>query len=188
MSELQRPSIPDYVHAAGVSLQHTPSTLKRPIMADPTDYTLAMQHLQAAIRKGQVQMTPCQLHPDIKMLADQAGGNLRLTYAKVEHGRVKAFAAASPSGWREGAMIFNLGYAVPEYYRGRGLAREIARKAIDDLVAGMKRNGHPSLWIEITMDVENVASQKVAAAVLGVEPESFVGEFGNSSFMYARRF
>jgi len=85
-------------------------------IANPMD---ALVSLQRDVRRG-MPTQPCDLSPGIRVILDQPNGVIRYTYARIEHGRVKAIALFVHHELIDGVPCFNLGYAVPEAYRGRG--------------------------------------------------------------------
>ena len=140
-------------------------------LPDPMDTLEAFQ--KCVVRAG-LPMQPCEIHPGIKVFSDSPKGIGRLTYARVEHGRTRALAVYVVTDPFEGLPCFNIGYAVPEFYRGQGLATDVLRKSIDELRAGLARNGISRFYIEAVVSIYNEASMRVAGKVLAVEPEGGV--------------
>ncbi|SPO53205.1 GCN5-related N-acetyltransferase (fragment) [Pseudomonas sp. JV551A1] len=89
-----------------------------------TDPLQALLSLQAEIRKG-MPTHPTEKYPSVRLVLDERNGRVRYTYARLEHGRVKAMAMFVSMDKIDGIGCFQVGYAVPEAYRGRGWAIEI---------------------------------------------------------------
>lgn len=87
----------------------------------------------------------------------------------------------------EGKPVFQIGYAVPQHLRKRGLAKDIANAAIAELQNGLARNGIKSFHVEAVAGQRNAASQKVAASVIGGEPREMIDEIsGEPAYAYMR--
>ena len=95
-----------------------------PLIADPMN---ALISLQQAVRNG-LETHAGEIHHRLSMLLDAPNGEPRYTYAKIEHGRVKAMAIFALHEPIDGIACFQVGYAVPETYRNRGWATEIVQQ------------------------------------------------------------
>lgn len=85
-------------------------------------------------------------------------------YSRLDGRVVSAYACFIPADRLEGAPCFQVGYAVPEAYRGQGRATDVVSAGIAELRNGF--TGQPPLWVEAVVGLDNPASQKVAAKVL----------------------
>ncbi len=154
-------------------------------MTDPMN---ALEQLQIALDKGVVQLTPCEIHKELGVIADQPNGTPRFTYALMKKGKVQGvslFALAEPI---EGLPCFNIGYAVIENVRGKGIASELVRKGIDKLRNGFKRNGIAEFYIEAVVSVTNEPSNRLASKLISDTPKSGSDCFsGEESFQYVRK-
>ena len=101
-----------------------------------TDPLQALVSLQAEIRKG-MPTHPTENYPPVRFVVDEKSGQARYTYARIEHGRVKAMAMFVSVDQIEGEGCFQVGYAVPKSYRGRGWAVEILQQGLDELSKGL---------------------------------------------------
>lgn len=152
-------------------------------MPDPM---VTLAEFQKAYRRG-IDSIPCELHPNIILHVDRPEGTPRLTYAKVEHGRVKALAVFVVTDPIDGEQCYHVGYAVPEAYRGRGWASEILQQGIDELRNGLRRNGVKRFYVEAIVSQDNLPSQHVAAKVISASPKSGTdGNTGEPTFEYTR--
>lgn len=152
-------------------------------IADPME---ALVSLQREVRRG-MPTNPTGQGSEVRVVLDQPNGVTRYTYARIEHGRVKAIALFVHHEPIEGIACFNIGYAVPEAYRQRGWAKQIVEAGIQELSAGLGRHGVTQFYVEAVVGKENIASQRVASAVFGNEPtEGMDSESGQPVFSYTR--
>lgn len=155
-----------------------------PEMADPMN---ALASLQVAIDKGIVQLQPCSIHSDLKVLADQPTGKLRLTYANISNGKVLAISLFAFTAPIDGVPCFNVGYAVVESMRNKGLAADILAKSIEELRNGFMRNGAKKIYLEAVVAVSNTPSNKVAKKVLSDTPTQCTDAYsGQPALQYIR--
>ncbi|NWA23913.1 GNAT family N-acetyltransferase [Pseudomonas gingeri] len=134
-----------------------------------TDPLAALVSLQVEVRRG-MPTHPTENYRTVRVAVDEHNGRVRYTYAKIEHGRVKAlsmFVTVDPIG---GIACFQVGYAVPEAYRGRGWATEILGQGIEELRKGLGRHDVKQFYVEAVVGSSNLASQKVAAKVISQSP------------------
>jgi hypothetical protein len=160
-----------------------------PQMADPHQ---GMVSFQKGLQAGILELAPITKHPGLYSHFDvPAPGVNRLTYARLTDDRttVTAFLSVIMNGQIEGCPCVAVGYAVPEDLRNHGRARQIFREAIQDQIFQAGRNGHSALYIEAVIDMQNVASQRVAEAVLDVARESITDSAsGRQAYRYTARF
>lgn len=126
-----------------------------------TDPLQALVSLQAEIRKG-MPTHPTENYPPVRFVVDEKSGQARYTYARVEHGRVKAMAMFVSVDQIEGEGCFQVGYAVPKSYRGRGWAVEILQQGLDELSKGLARFGVTGMYLEAVVGTANHAFIRVA--------------------------
>jgi len=136
-------------------------------LPDPMD---TVQEFQKALRRG-LATDAGEIHQDIRCHRDIVEGDIRLTFARVEHGRVKALAVFVTDTPIDGKPTFNVGYAVPEHYRGRGWGTDVLKKAIDEAAAGLGRNGVTEFFVTAVVGRDNLASQALARKVLQEKPQ-----------------
>ncbi|MBP3061996.1 GNAT family N-acetyltransferase [Ectopseudomonas chengduensis] len=152
-------------------------------IADPME---ALVSLQREIRRG-MQTHPTEMSPSVRVIHDQPTGIARYTYAKIEHGRVKAISIFVHHEPIDGIPCFNLGYAVPEAYCNRGWAKEIVEQGIQELRLGLGRHGVKSFYVEAVVGKDNLASQRVASKVISDTPvEGTDSESGEAILAYTR--
>lgn len=140
-----------------------------PTIVNPMD---ALKTFEPALKRGELQVQPGDIYPDVLVHQDFPNGETRFTYAKLNGSSVSAIAIIIPADPYNGFPVVQLGYAVPQHLRKRGLAKDIAQVAIDEFTAGMTRNGIAHFYIEAIVGLKNMGSQKVAAHVIGGEPKS----------------
>lgn len=143
-------------------------------MASMPDLMNALDSFQNEIDRG---ASPkfCDLDRAYRVYADAPGGKLRLTYAKVVKGDVQVlvnFALVEPI---EDIPAFNVGYAVKPNHRGRGLAVEAVRKAIEEMKNGFSRQQEfgRNFYVEAIVEASNQHSIRVAEVIFG-EPGKLI--------------
>lgn len=136
-----------------------------------TDPLQALVSLQAEIRKG-MPTHPTEKYPSVRVVVDERNGRARYTYARIEHGRVKAMAMFVSTDKIDGIGSFQVGYAVPETYRGRGWAIEILKQGLDELSNGLARHGAKQFYVQAVVGTSNLASIGVATRLLSETPVS----------------
>ena len=156
-----------------------------PTIVNPMD---AFKTFEPALRRGELQVQPGDVHSDILVHFDRPNGEVRWTYAAMRGTMISAIAIIIPAEHENGIPVFQIGYAVPQHLRKRGLAKQIAQAALDEFTAGMTRNGVPTFYMEAIVGVKNVASQKVAEHVIGgtAKPVSD-GASGEAALQYIRK-
>lgn len=154
-------------------------------MSGMTDPSFALESFQLAVSAGGIHLEQGRIHPDVHLHVDQAHGKPRFTYVRLEGSVVTAFATFVPNGHDRGHANLTVGYAVPEPYRNQGRAKSIFAAGITELQNAFR--GHPPFYIEAVVGAHNIASLRVAAAVLGGAPESIEDEnSGEPALRYAK--
>ena len=138
-----------------------------------TDPLQALVGLQAEVRKG-MPTHPTEKYLSVRLVFDEKNGRARYTYARIEHGRVKAMAMFVSMDTIDGIGCFQVGYAVPETYRGRGWAKEILKQGLDELSKGLARHGIKSFYVHAVVGTSNLASIGVATRLLTNTPVSMM--------------
>ena len=151
-----------------------------------TDPHHALVSFQRAFKAGQIRLQKGDIDPDLYVHLDvPAPGVYRFSYVRLDNGVVRAFATLVRVEPIEGLPCFQVGYAVPERFRGRGRATDVLSSAIAELQNGMARNGHKRIAIEAIVGIDNPASMKVAERVLGGAPKEVTDEFsGKPALQY----
>jgi len=126
----------------------------------------ALISFQEALCHGKVQLQRCHHNSDLYLYSDRINNLLRFTYVTLDQTTITSFVSFVISHLIEGIPCLLVGYAVPEHYRNQGRAKKTIISAITALKAGFRRAGLPFFYIEAIVDLENVAAQKVAQAVL----------------------
>ena len=104
---------------------------------------------------------------DLLVHFDEPNGRPRWTYVYTSENQITAFANLTPCDPLEGKPCFQIGYAVPKDYRGKGLAKKIAAAAMVELSNGFERHGDAQFFIEASVEIGNDASHAVARAIFG---------------------
>lgn len=157
-------------------------------MSQMTDPMNALRELQKALDNNWVQLTPCDIHKEISVIVDQPNGVVRVTYALVKNGTVRAVSLFALTEPVEGLPCFNVGYAVLEEARGKGIGTEIVRKGIEEIYRGFARNGHKEFYIEAVVGLENHASNSIAKKLISNTPARGQEHFSDEeAFQYLRK-
>lgn len=139
-----------------------------PTIVNPMD---AFRTFEPALKSGTLKVQRGTVDPELIIHLDEPNGQWRMTYARMRGSSVSAIAIILSAESEDGLPVFQIGYAVPQHLRKRGMGKEIAQAAIDEFTAGMARNGIVHFYLEAIVGVKNIASQKVAAFVIGGEPK-----------------
>lgn len=132
-------------------------------MSQMPDMMESLKSLQDALDNGEfLQMQTCVLNKQYKVILDHPMGNARFSYAKMDKGQVRAFSVFVQADHINGVPCFNIGYAVQQKYRGKGLAVEAVNVGVEELKNGLGRAWVKEFYIESVIDVSNLASIKVS--------------------------
>lgn len=154
-------------------------------MTDPME---ALNGLQSALDAGTVQLKPCDLHPDIQVLLDDANGTPRFTYAQIDGSQVQAVAILIVAEPVDRVPCFQLGYAVSHAMRRKGLGTAIVKKAIDEFKNGFCRTAMKQFYIEAIVSDRNVASNEIAKRLICERPEACTDFYSKEpAYQYLRR-
>lgn len=155
-------------------------------MPSSTDPTHALESFQEALHVG-LRALPGRVDPTVFFYADNEQSHPRFVYVRLDGRTVKAYVCFVPYERQDESPVFAVGYAVPEAYRGQGLAKDVFAAGIAELRNGFA--GHLPLFIEAITDPSNMASRHVAASVLGVEPTAIIDQVsGLPALQYIRKF
>lgn len=138
-----------------------------PAMTDPHEGLVSFQQ---ALDNRELQLHRCDTDKALYVHMDQPSPELtRYTYTRLLPDGVSTgisiLVMVEPY---EGLPCFQVGYAVPEKFRGEGVATDVLSASIKELRAGLSRNGvKVPLFIEALIDTTNAASIRVAEKVLG---------------------
>lgn len=106
-----------------------------------TDPLQALVSLQVAIRKG-IPTQATEKYRLVRVVVEKIYGRVSCAFARTDHGRVKASAMFLGVDQIDDIACFQLGYAVPEPYRGRGGATKILQQGLDELTNGLVMTQH----------------------------------------------
>lgn len=156
-------------------------------MPNQVDMSAALESFQAAFSKRYIMPTRCQLHDDLWVLKDDANGDTRWTFARIDAaGTVHAIVSVLPAEPYEGKPCFALAYAVAKPLRGHGVAKEVVTSSINELHSGFKRR-FPEFYVEVVVDKNNLASNRVASQVIASTPIEITDQFsGDPALQYFR--
>lgn len=157
-------------------------------MSSITDPMNAHTQLQVAFDKRVVQLTPCEIYRELGMIADKPNGTPRFTYTLIKDEKVQAVSLFALTEPIKDIPCFNIGYAVIEKERSKGIAAQIVKKGIDELQHGLKRKGISEFHIEAVISVTNEPSKKLAEKLISDSPISGTDSFsGEAVLQYVRK-
>jgi hypothetical protein len=154
-------------------------------ITDPHD---GLNELQKAFDNKLVQMTQCELYPEINFLFDRANGEYRFSYARIEDGQIVAFCVLVLAEPLEGRTCLGVGYAVPLQHRNQGFATDILTKSIDEFSRHIfNSNNIDSFYLEAIVSRKNIPSQKVVSKVFNSVPRECTDSFsGEPAYSYTK--
>lgn len=154
-------------------------------MTDPSD---GLRSFQKAFRDGELRVQRGELDRDLFVHLNHPNGELRLTYVRVKGKKVTAFVTFVRVEPIENLPCFQIGYAVPEAERGKGSAKGLINSSIEELKAGLAKNGVRAFYVEAVVGAENEASKRVAAATISAIPVPGTGHAsGESALQYVKK-
>ena len=144
-----------------------------PILVNPMD---ALVTFEPALKRGELETERGRIDPSLIVHMDLPQGKTRITYARMRGDSVIGLAIIIPAEFENGLPVFQIGYAVPQHLRKRGIGKELVQAALDEFTSGVQGGGIDHFYIEAIVWAKNVASQKVAAHVIGGEPRATADE------------
>lgn len=138
-----------------------------PTLVDPMD---ALKSFEPALKRGELRTERGRVEPNLIVHMDTPNGDWRMTYALMRGQTVGAIAIILGAEHENGLPVFQIGYAVPQHLRKRGLGRKVVEAAIAEFTAGMARGGIVHFYLEAMVGERNAASQRLAARTIGGEP------------------
>ncbi len=138
-----------------------------PWMTDPINSLIQFQEAYAA---GSIPTQPGRLDPGILFAPDQPDGRPRFNYMRAQGSTLTAPVERS----RGRIPVFNIGYAVPDAHRGKGLAKSTLLAALAEISSGLAGAGVRAIPVEAAISPGNLASLAVAQAIFDTEPTAIV--------------
>ncbi|WP_132537858.1 N-acetyltransferase [Rhizobium sp. PP-F2F-G48] len=137
-------------------------------LVNPAD---ALPSFQSAFESGDIELQKCTKDENLFVHVDQPNGEMRLTYARVEAGKVTALVIYFVAEPMNGIPCFQAGWAVPEAYRNKGRAKQAVKSSLAELEHGFAKRGIiPEFYVEAVVGVDNIASKKVASTAFRAFP------------------
>lgn len=130
------------------------------------DVSSALKSFQKAITENTITVQRGELDREMLVHMDQPNGETRLTYAKITGDTVIALIQFIPCDPYENEPCFNVGWAVADDHRGKGMASEAVTAALKEMRNGFARAGIKAFWVEAIIGEDNVASQRLARKIL----------------------
>lgn len=138
-----------------------------PTLVNPMD---SFKSFEPALKRGELEIERGRVDPSLIVHMDEPQGTVRITYARMHGDSVVGIAIITPAEFENGLPVYQIGYAVPQHLRKRGIAKELVQAAIDEFTSFVERGGVVHFYMEAMVGVKNIGSQKVAAHVIGGEP------------------
>lgn len=160
-------------------------------MPATTDPSTALALFQQGLAAGHIPLQRAALDRTVFFCVDQTpSGSTRFTYMNLDGPTISAFVSFITAGNIDGVPCFQVGYAVPEAYRGRGHAKSLIAAGIAELKNGLSRSmPGATFYVEAVVGADNEASQHVAAATLSASGDPVTDEVsGLPAFHYLRKF
>lgn len=142
-------------------------------MTDPSE---ALTSFQQAFLEGELDLQRGQIDKSLFVHVDHPNGSPRFTYVRIEGETVTAlvvFAIVDPI---DGVPCLQVGCAVPEAHRRKGLAKSTMAAGIAELKQGLGRNGISTFYVEAVVGLDNEPSKRVAAAILANHPSNITDD------------
>ncbi|MDE1153006.1 MAG: hypothetical protein PW788_10765 [Micavibrio sp.] len=153
-----------------------------------TNPSTALKLFQNDVLENKIPLQRGQVDSNLFVCCDEPNGRLRFNYMRIERQIITAFVMFVSVNPIDGIPCFNIGYAVPEKCQKQGRAKEVVNTAISEMQTGFGLAGVVSLYIEAIVETSNIASQKVAAHTLSLEPKSIIDQFSNlPALQYIRK-
>ncbi|MCC8432879.1 GNAT family N-acetyltransferase [Reyranella aquatilis] len=154
-------------------------------MTDPAE---GLTSFQAALDADIVTLQKGALDPNIHVHLDHPAGSPRFTYVRLKGKTVTSLVMLVPVDHLDGLPCFQMGCAVPEKFRGQGLAQCTMLAALAELEAGLGRNGVSAFYVEAVVGIDNEPSKRIAEKVLSSNPEQVTDKFsGQPAYHYVKR-
>lgn len=130
------------------------------------DLMNALTSFKQAYSMGAIVLQSGALQKDIYVHLDKPNGQPRLTYVRLDGKEVVALITYIQCEPVEGVPCYNVGWAVSEGYRRKGIAASTLKASMAELRAGLMRNKIPTFYVEAIVGVDNLASQGLAQKVI----------------------
>ncbi|MDX7876775.1 GNAT family N-acetyltransferase [Aeromonas veronii] len=127
---------------------------------------IAFKAFQKALSENLIKTDNGKIHNDLKVYMDKPQGQVRFTYALMATGtRIKSSCVAVITDPYKGKPCFDIGVTTLAKFRGKGFAKEVLNKSIDEMKHGFGRNGISEFYLELKVDKHNVASHKLCEKI-----------------------
>lgn len=114
-------------------------------------------------------------------------GGKRFSFGKIINSEVQAMSIFGLEDPINGEICYNVGYAVSEFHRGRGLALEIINKGLEHLKNELNRTGLKRFYLEAVIDKNNIHSIKVAEKLFSIKGSPIIEGFTNTPAIHFAR-
>ncbi|MBW3166470.1 GNAT family N-acetyltransferase [Ferrimonas balearica] len=123
---------------------------------------MALEQFTMAYDQRLIELDPAMFVEGMMMHHDMPEPNIhRFTYAIVEDGEIMANAVVVVSDPYNGAVCFDLSYAVPEKHKQKGYGSKLVKMVLAEMKAGYLRS-MPEFYVELKVEKANAASNALA--------------------------
>lgn len=123
---------------------------------------IVLNSLQQALNDG-MPVIPSELDAGYKMFYDEPFlGGRRFSFAKIVDGEAHTLSIFGLESPIDGVIYYNVGYAVKESLRGKGLAIEAVNTGIEKLKNELGREQVDKFYVEAVINITNHHSINVA--------------------------
>jgi hypothetical protein len=155
-------------------------------MVDPSN---ALHSFQEEFLLGNIRLEPGSIYPDLYTHYQIFGENsFRVTYVRFDNKTVISFVNIVPCEPVNGTHCFQMGYAVPEAYRNRGLAKETIQMVLKEMKQGYQRAGITKFYVETIIEANNKPSLRVAEQTISSNSTEIIDKLsGAAAFQFLRK-
>jgi hypothetical protein len=158
--------------------------LGAPDMATASDSMAALQTFQRDL--NHLYLTPSPSDPTLFCYMDEPLGTVRMAFARLQGQTVTALATLFASPPIDGVMDFHGFFAVPEAFRNQGRAKDVLASALRQLTPNIAQSGVRAIRVNLVVEADNPAAQRVAAAVISSSPTTVKDEAtGRPALLYS---
>ena len=151
------------------------------------DLAATLTQFNAALGNAYIKPSPCSAHRNLYVLFED--DIERITYARIIGNQAQALVAFLQVEPYEKKPCLNIGYAVAEPYRGKGIATEVIKESLEELRTFLSEVKIKDYYIEAVISVHNEASNRLAQKIISDQRRQIVcNQSGEDAYQYFRRF
>lgn len=144
----------------------------------------ALNALQDYIKKGSAPLEICQSDSRYHYVLDVVGGKNRFSCFEIRQGVIAAYVGLVNVGTEMGIQRFQIGYAVIEQERSKGLGAAIVNASITELLRVVRGFGIYQVYIEAVIALNNIHSINLSKKCINSEYEEIIDEYSGEEALY----